>query len=259
VQVNGNTGKASPYVVRFNGTKWARVTMPNDGGIVAAGASSSSSLWALAESEPAGSGQEIASALRQAHGSAGAAAARLSIVRRTFGAAAASSGVTTVLHWGPKGGWRPAAVQPVLPAGGVLTSLVAGAKGTVWLGGAVPNSKKGTTELAASWNGKSTAWSVTTLPAAASSAQFSIVRLAAGGRGGIWAEGGNESGNNPAARLWHLSGGKWSAVKPDFGKGQWALFQLTPVPHSDSMWGVGASGLGKTTKGIIAIDGPTPR
>jgi hypothetical protein len=166
-----------------------------------------------------------------------------------------------VLHWGPKGGWRPAAVQPVLPAGGVLTSLLAGAKGSVWLGGGVPNSKKGMTELAASWNGKSTAWSVTTLPAAASSVQFSIVRMAAADGGGIWAEGGNEGGSGPAARLWHLSGGKWSAVKPDFGKGPWALLQLAPVPHTDSMWGVGISEVGKskTAKGIIAVDGPTPR
>jgi hypothetical protein len=256
-QLNENTGAASPYVVRFNGTKWVGVTMPNDGGIVAAGASSSSSLWALAETEPAGSGSGMASALRQAHGSVRAAVARLTI-GHAFSAAAASSGVATVLHWGPKAGWQPAAVQPVLPAGGELTSLLV-ANGTIWLGGAVPNSKKGTTEMAADWNGKSTAWSVTTLPAAASSAEFSIVRLAGGSRGGIWAEGGNEDGTSPIARLWHLSGRKWSEVKPNFGKGQWALLQLAPVPHSDSVWGVGISEVGTTDSGIIAIDGPTPR
>jgi hypothetical protein len=258
VQLNENTGAASPYVVRFNGTKWLSVTIPNDGGIVAAGASSPSSLWALAETEPARSGSDMVSALREAHGSVRAAAARLNIVR-ALSAEAASSSAATVLHWGPKGGWRPAAVQPVLPAGGVLTSLLAGANGTVWLGGAVPNSKKGTTEMAAEWNGKSRAWSVTTLPAAASSAEFSIVVLAAAGGGGVWAEGGNEDGTGPMARLWHLSGSRWSEVKPNFGKGQWALLQLAPVPHSDSVWGVGISEVGKHANGIIAIEGPTPR
>jgi hypothetical protein len=258
VQINENTDVVSPYAVRFNGVKWVGVRMPNDGGIVAAGASSANSLWALAETEPAGSVPAMASALRQAHGSVRGAAARLSMLRRTFTGAAAS-GTATVLHWGPESGWQPAAVQPVLPAGGVLTSLLAGPGGTVWLGGAVPNSKKGTTEMAADWNGKSTAWSVTTLPAAASSAKFSIVELAGGSRVGIWAEGGNEGSTGPAARLWHLSGDKWSAVKPNFGKHQWALLQLAAVPHGDSVWGAGVSLSGKTDDGLIAIDGPTPR
>ena len=164
-----------------------------------------------------------------------------------------------MLHWGPLGGWKAAAVQPVLPAGGTFTSLLAGTNNTVWLGGAVRNSKKGTTEEVADWNGKAKAWSTATLPAASSSYQFSVVELASDGRGGMWAEGGNEGNAGPAARLWHLSGHKWSSVKPSFGKGQWGLIGLALVPRTISVWGVGVSETGKSVNGLIAIYGATPR
>jgi hypothetical protein len=256
VQENLNTGVVSPYIVRFNGTKWVGVSAPNDGGIVAAGASSAGSLWALAETEPGGAPPPSAGAARR---SAEVAVARVDFARRPFGTAATSSGTFTVLHWGPLGGWKAAAVQPVLPAGGTFTSLLAGTNNTVWLGGAVRNSKKGTTEEVADWNGKAKVWSTATLPAASSSYQFSVVELASDGRGGMWAEGGNEGSAGPAARLWHLSGHKWSSVKPSFGKGQWELFQMATSPRSDSVWGAGAVQVGKATDGLIAIYGATPR
>ncbi len=80
--------------------------------------------------------------------------------------------------------------------------------------------------------------------------------------GRAWRQPGlaeNDSAKNQPTRLWHLTGVTWSQVTPGFGKHLWLLTQLAAVPHSGSVWGVGAVRSGKHADGLIAIAGPAPR
>src|SRR4029077_11447372 len=145
--------------------------------------------------------------------------------------------------------------QPVLPAGAILTSVLAEPGGKLLVGGSEKNTKKGTTPLAAKWSGKS--WTVTTLPGP-SSAKWALSSLALDGKGGTWALA--QASNRESGRIWHLSGHTWSVVKPSFGKHAWILTQLAAVPHTDSVWAVGALKQGKNgALGLIAVAGPPPR
>jgi hypothetical protein len=223
--VSGSTPVGTPYAAHFNGYKWTATTMPSGltGFITGVSAVSASSIWAVT-GNPSGltSGPGI------------------------------SPGKTSVLHWTPGAGWTVPA-QPVLPAGGSLTSVLVEQNGHVLAGGSAKNSHKGTTPLAATWNG--TAWSVASLPDA-SSAKWTLTSLAADGRG-AWAVA--YASNRESSQLWRLSGSTWSLVKPAFGKHAWILAQLAAVPHSSTVWAAGALKEGSSAEGLIAVAGPTPR
>jgi hypothetical protein len=225
VNFGGSTLVATPYAARFNGRKWTAATMPAGltGDITAVSAVSASSIWAVT-GNPAGVNQDPE----------------------------VSSAKTSVLHWTTAAGWTLAA-QPVLPAGSSLNSVLAEQNGHVLAGGSEKNSHKGTTPLAATWNG--TAWSVATLPDA-SSAKWTLASLAADGRG-AWAVA--YANNRESTQIWRLSGSSWSLVKPAFGKHASILTELAAVPHSSSAWAAGALRAGNGAKGLIAVAGPTPR
>ena len=223
--VSGSTPVGTPYAARFNGQKWTVTPMPAGltGMITAAGAVSASSIWAVT-GNPSGlvTGPGI------------------------------TGGKTSVLHWTPAAGWTVPA-QSVLPAGASLNSVLVEQIGRVLAGGAAKNSHKGTTPLAATWNG--TAWSVASLPDA-SSAKWTLTSLAPDGRG-AWAAA--YASNRQSTQLWRLSGSTWSLVRPAFGKHASVLAQLAAVPHSGSVWAAGAIKDGEGAEGLIAVAGPTPR
>jgi hypothetical protein len=217
----------TPYAAHFNGHKWSRQTVPGTSAITAISVVSASSIWAL-------------------EGTAG------------FGTNPGSStgpAQPIVLHWTATSGWQQAAQQPTLPAGGQLTSLAAGPAGSLIAGGSAPNAAKGTTPLTAKWNGST--WSVASLPGAATSADWGVATMVADGTGGLWATA--SAANRGTERLWHLHGSTWSQVSPAFGKHAWVLIGLALVPHTHSVWAVGALKHGSSADGLIAIDGPTPR
>ena len=216
----------SPYAAHFNGQTFVQVPVPGQGSVTAVSAVSPDNMWA------------VVSQSEFTHGPTDA----------------------TVVHWaGPGAGWQAVAVQPKLPAGTVLNSVLAQPGGQVWAGGGATNSKatrgtKGKTEVVARWNGH--AWAVTRLPASPSRGRFTMISLVPDGRGGLWGLG--QAGNRlPIAdRLWHLQRGKWSLVRPDFGHQIWTLQQLTAVPHAASAWAAGTTH--DNRDGLIAIVGQVP-
>jgi hypothetical protein len=219
-------GTTVPYAAHFNGRIWTGVKVPGTGGVLAVSAASAHNLWAIVGPQP-GSG---------------------------------APGTPSVLRWtSSSAGWQPAAVQPKLPAGADLSTILTESNGTVWVGGSGRNGHKGRTELAARWTPSATAWSAARLPARASAAQFSLTQLASDGHGGVWGLGFDPNASLEPNRLWHLTGTTWSPVTPNFGKHPWILYQLAAVPGTRSVWGVGALKEGNSAVGLIALDGVTRR
>ncbi len=210
---------SSPYAAHFDGSKWSATTVTGSEGIDAVSATSANSLWAVLDSDSAQT-------------------------------------APTVAHWTRAAGWQLAVVQPVLPAGADLTSIVAEPNGAVWIGGA-----SGTTlrPFAAELAPGGSSWTVATLPAGTGGVNWQISGLASDGRGGLWALSTNEQVKGQPQRLLHLQGAAWSLVKPAFGKREWLLEQIAAVPHTASLWGVGVQKVGSGGNGLIALDGPTPR
>jgi hypothetical protein len=166
----------------------------------------------------------------------------------------ATSG-SSVLRWtGGSAGFVKAAAQPSLAKGAVLTSIAATPGGGVWVAGA-----KGKTAFAARWNGS--AWTVRDLPT--SSRGFTIASLAAHGTGALWAVGvaGVAFGHSQrtATRIWRYAGGRWTGPLPlKLGTGRVFVFEVASVPHTNTTWAAGAI-MTSVYRGIIAVDGPTPR
>ncbi len=229
VNLGSSTSKTVPYAAHFNGRSWSRQVVPGKGAVAAVSVVSPRSIWAV-----------IGPYWATDPGSA--------------------QGATTplVLHWTPASGWRQAAVQPSLPAGASLTSVVALPGGAVWIGGSLKNSASGTTAFAATWSTGAPAWKVARL-GGASAGKWGMSEMAPDGRGGAWGVSFASNVKGQPERLWHLAGATWSADKPSFGKHLWILEQLAAVPGTGSVWGVGAVKAGKSEDGLIAIDGPTPR
>ncbi|HKD88104.1 MAG TPA: hypothetical protein VKB62_06190 [Streptosporangiaceae bacterium] len=221
---------ATPYAAHFNGRKWVRVTVPRPASgstaITAVGAVSSGDIWAV-ESKP------------------------------TFlGVSTSTATLPKVLHWTASTGWQVAAQQPPLRAADQLTSAAVEPNGDVWFGGSAKNRARGTTPLAAAWNG--TSWSVKVLPVRATSTVWQLDAMTPDGAGGIWALA--RVGIGVKERIWHLRGATWSLVSPAFGKHLWVLEGLALVPRTQSVWAVGGVQVGKLgADGLIAIDGPLPR
>jgi hypothetical protein len=213
----------TPYAAHFNGARWSVTKVPGNSAITSVSAISAASIWAVA----------------------GSASPNLASPQQ-------AAGKQVVLHWGPKGGWQEPA-QPVLAAGSDLSAVLV-ESGNVVVGASEPNGAKGRTPQTTTWNGK--AWSRPSV-GGASSAKWQVVGLASDGRGGIWALG--NATNRTSAKLWHLTGGKWTAVQPAFGRHAWQLLQLASVPHTESVWGAGALKVGKSAVALLAVAGPTPR
>jgi hypothetical protein len=225
--VSKSLAESAPYAAHYNGHKWVRVTVPGSGTMMAVGAASSSDMWAI---------------------EGGLSAFGVPI----------SSGPTppVVLHWTTSNGWQKASPQPALPESDQLSSVVAGPNGDVWIGGSATNRAKGTTPLAAEWNG--TSWSVKRLPMRATSADWLLGAMTPDGTGGIW--GLVQARSGAAAQIWRLHRSRWSRVSPAFGKRRWTLEALAQVPRTHSVWAVGAVLVGKSNaNGLIAVDGPLPR
>jgi hypothetical protein len=227
--VAGDKDVTAPYAAHYNGSKWSTTKVPvpaSDGGTIAGVASvSPGQIWAVEDTDLGPSDTTVV------------------------------PGPPVVLEWTSATGWQDAATQPALATGDQLSTVAARPNGDVWFGGSRSNSAKGTTPLAAEWNG--TTWSVAALPAAASTADWTLASLAADGTGGLWAIASAD--NRGTQRLWHLHGGTWSQVTPNFGKHEWDLEALAQVPHTSSVWGVGATRRGSSADGLIGIEGPTPR
>jgi hypothetical protein len=169
-----------------------------------------------------------------------------------------------LVHW-YGGRWHTVSL-PAQIRNASLGAILARSDKNVWVGGAVQNSQKGTTEAVAHWNGHR--WAVVKLHAAPSALPFRIVSMAGDGAGGIWAVGlcsvlGNGGFRacpgivGGASRLWHETAGRWSGpVLPKLAKMPYALASLALAGHS--VWAVGRVKSGTSANGLIALWGPTP-
>ena len=259
--ISGTQELSVPYAARYNGRKWATVTVPalpsGGGGISAVAAVSANDIWAV-ESAASSSSSPISAASNPAVARVVAAspAVKLAVARLRHAASAAAPPV--VLQWTSSAGWQQTTQQPTLAATDELNSGIAEPNGDVWFGGSAVNSANGTSPVTTEWNG--TEWSaVSDLPGKASSADVEVTAMTPDGTGGIWALAANE--NSESERIWHLHGTTWSQVKPSFGKHAWILETLALVPRTHSVWGVGTvEGSSKSTaNGLIAVDGSVPR
>ncbi len=215
---------SSPFAAVFTaGHGWRRTPVPGKGMIVAASAVSPTDVWAV-------------------------------IGTGALGITSTGSGL---LHRSA-GKWQAVTSLPAQLRNAELGAVLARSDSNVWVGGAVSNSAHGTTEAVGHWNG--TAWTVRTLPAAASAAKFHVVSIVPDGSGGLWALGFSVSktGNAISSRLWHLTAGRWTGpVEPVLAQRAAALVGLAAAAHS--VWGVGDAGVStQRPDGLIALEGPTP-
>ena len=215
----------APYAAHKSGTHaWKRTPVPGKGEIVAASAVSADDIWAVL-------GKSILT-LRQSPGG--------------------------LLHW-HGGGWHRVPGLPASLRNSSLGAVLARSDHNVWVGGAVRNSQRGTTEAVGHWNGHR--WTVVKLRAAATAAPFRIGAMVTDGSGGIWALGlctATKCPNGGASRLWHHTGGRWHGpVEPKLAARPSVLVSLAAV--AKSVWGVGLVRAGKSSaNGLIALWGPTP-
>ena len=216
----------TPYAAQYNGHKWTTKSIPGEGAVVDVSEISAGNMWAA-----------------------------IGMPQHFVAVGNNASSTPSVAQWNGKA-WAAAPVQPTgqLPSGANLGGIVA-TGGHVWIGGGAPNSKGGTSEFAAELTGST--WTAATLPAAASGNEYALASTVPDGHGGIWATGG--AFGAPKIRIWHLSGGAWTQSSPAFGSSQRTLFQLSAVPGTSSVWGVGVVARGKSDDGLIALVGPTPR
>lgn len=159
--------------------------------------------------------------------------------------------------------WTGSKWQPVsLPAGlhhAALGSILVRDSNSLWVGGAVKNTRKGTSEVIGHWNGRR--WQVTTLPAPATAATYRITSMTTDGSGGIWALAtcsASQCPNGAASRLWHEQDGHWSGpVVPSLGSKPTVLTGLYNMRHA--VWAAGSILLSKTrSEGLIALWGIPP-
>jgi hypothetical protein len=219
-QQYGTQGFTAPYAAHFNGKSWAIVPVPGagTGAITSVSAISPGDLWAVTGS--------------------------VTTQRIAPGAEA------VVLHWTARSGWRRVPVQPKLPGGADLSSVVAERGGALRVGGEVPNIADGTTPLAATWAKK--AWTVTRLPITASWDRWGLAELVANGTG-VW--GVTAAENVTGHQVWHLVGRTWSKVSPGFGWHAWQLGGLAAIPGTQAIWAAGAIRYRGTVKAMVALKG----
>ena len=209
------------YAAHFNGVKWTATSVPGTSPIVSSSAVRAGDIWAV----------------------------------EGIGPLSPAAGRGALVHW--SGGTWHSVNLPKALAGRPLSSVVARSDGDVWVGGAVTNRKKGTTEAVGHWNGRS--WTVTAFPAVTTSRKYAVSGLAADGHGGLWATANclRCTGNLPS-RIWHMSAGTWKRAAVA-AKSPVIIAALALAPGTTSVWGVGAITSGKTASALIALDGNPPR
>ncbi len=154
---------------------------------------------------------------------------------------------SSIVHWNGTT-WKTVKLSSRLP--GIPSSILALSDHNVWIGGGRRNSKHGLSEYVAQWTGSKL--HIANLHVKASAGKYHMVRLRSDGAGGIWGLAVN--GSLSVSRLWHRLGSAWHGPSiPSLGHDS-LLYNLTRVPGTTSMWGVGVVG----DNGLIAVDGRLP-
>lgn len=170
----------------------------------------------------------------------------------------ARPGRGALVHWSG-GAWHAVTVPKVLARSG-LGSVVARGDKNIWVGGAVKNSKNGTTEAVGHWNG--TTWTVLVLPAVASSRKYAVTGFSLDGHGGLWAVANCLTCAawvpSPAqSQVWHESAGTWKRAVVT-ARRPVSIFGMALAPGTTSVWGAGYLNIFGDANVLIALDGNAP-
>jgi hypothetical protein len=224
-------GKAywAPWSEHFNGRHWVVKDVPGLGEISAISAVSYKDIWAVTgTSQLAGS-----------------------LIPDRFVPA-------KVLHWTGRR-WLVAETQPKhLPVHAILTAVMADTGNHVWVAGAAPTSKAGTTakQFADHLSGSSWQPAPTPLAKGASVSTCQPESIVPDDQGGLWVLG--VCLVQSRSQLWYFNGTSWSAASsPNFGGKKALPLQLATVPGTDSIFAVGAVEHGTSIDALIGIDGPS--
>jgi hypothetical protein len=219
---SNGTERLHAFAERFDGSTWRQVPVPGRAseGAFTVSAASPRDMWALEGTVMPGSGLYAK---------------------------------PRVVHWNGRS-WRLLTVQPRRPKGGTMTSILAVGPDDAWVGGSRENPKGGSAELVLHWDGRS--WSSADPPAGSTEQAYYAGSLTPDGRGGLWLLGTAFGSAVPGpARVWHYSGGTWSA--PTSLSSRLLVWSIAAVPHTTSVWGIaGGPGL---VKGEILLYGDVPR
>jgi hypothetical protein len=228
------SGSVLPYAARYDGRRWAITPVPGTGVAVAVTAVSARDVLVLL-----GSDEYVG-----------------------FG-----TNTPTVVRWNGIQ-WRPLPKQPAALPGVENATSLAVSGGHVWIGGdddsGIVNGEPRFTDFAAELT--PSGWKTANLPGA-SSLDYELASLVPDGHGGLWGLGTclddcfNNQDRRVSQRLWHFTGGRWSApASPRFGGVAGELETLAPVPGTSTIWGAGALyRTGSSAVGLIALAGPAPR
>lgn len=253
----------SPTYLRKNGTTWSTGTLPEPSSgqpaPIVTVVRSSTDVWALGASVDHSSVRPYAAhfdgtswSIVPVPGSGpivGVSALSAKDIWAVIGDAEFLLGTTksSIVHWNGST-WKTVKLSSRLP--GIPSSIIALSDHKVWIGGGRRNSKHGLSEYVALWTGSKL--HVANLHVKASSGKYHMVRLRSDGAGGVWGLAAN--GGLSVSRLWHLVGSTWHGPSsPSLGHDS-LLYNLTRVPGTTSMWGVGVVG----DRGLIAVDGRLP-
>ena len=194
-----------PYDLRYDGRRWAGVTLPAvlSGGPDALAPLSRDDMWAIATT-PTTVGEPAA---RQAH---------------------------VLLHWDGVS-WQPAALPDLrLPAGesGVPSGVAAGGSRDVWVTGYVVAKTAPVGAFLLRWDG--TSWHRVGLPGPG----LAPGAVAQDGAGGLWLSASLPGG---AASLYHYDGRRWTSQQVAAKKGYLTrLRALSLIPGTRSLWASGS-------------------
>lgn len=208
------------YAAHFNGVKWTATSVPGTSAISDASAVSAGDIWAV----------------------------------EGGGLFSGPGGHGALMHWSG-GAWHSVTLPKAL-SGRPLGSVVASSDKNVWVGGALVNSKKGTTEAVGHWNGHG--WTVQRMPVLATAQKFAVTDLASDGHGGLWATANCMTcALNVSSRIWHESAGTWKRAAMA-AKYPFHILRMALAPGTTSVWGAGVIAIGKTSQPLIALDGNAP-
>lgn len=227
------TGSALPYAAYYNGRRWTTTPVPGTGVAVAVTAVSARHVLVLL-----GTDEFVG-----------------------FG-----TGKPTVVNWNGSR-WQALPKQPAVLPGIENATRLAVSGGHVWIGGDYSPGIVGGEIRFADFAAELTrsGWHTADLPGA-SSIDYELDSLVPDGHGGLWGLGTclancfNNQNRRLSQRLWHFTGGRWSApAAPRFGGAAGELESLAVVPGTSTIWGAGVLyPTGSSAVGLIALAGPAP-
>jgi hypothetical protein len=105
------------------------------------------------------------------------------------------------------------------------------------VGGAVSNTKGGTTPAVGRWNGQH--WTVAILPVPPGRDSDAVISLISTGAGSLLGTTGGIADPRAPYLLWQCWHGRWAQIHLSVGQHPVKVFELAAIPHTPSVWALG--------------------